>query len=216
MIRSSLAAEGWCTTGPLLCSPVEAISDQIENLARQLGNIVPGRTRQLIEQIVPQAMDTAQAATLSSVYGLNQLPLHTDAAHWPVPCRFLVIGCVEPGPVPVPTMLLDFRRVRLSKEEVSLCRRTPFLIRNGQRSFYGSILDEAREFIRIDPGCMTAVSKHGNMVLNTFNAEKHEDVLHSHSWSRGDILIIDNWRVMHGRGGSRTAPGRKLLRAMVR
>lgn len=215
IVLANLAAEGWCAIKLRGEQSAEEIADQVEGLARKLGNIVPGRTRGLVEQVVPQTEDLAKVGSLSSVYGLNPLPLHTDTAHWPVPCRYLVIGCVEPGPAPAPTVLLDVRRARLTVDDVSLCRRTPFLIRNGRHSFYGSILEDAREFIRIDRGCMTPISKHGHTALDAFNAEKHEDALHRHSWSCGDILVIDNWRVIHGRGGERTAPGRVLLRAMA-
>jgi alpha-ketoglutarate-dependent taurine dioxygenase len=51
--------------------------------------------------------------------------------------------------------------------------------------------------------------------MDLFNAERYKSELHSHNWSSGDFLVIDNWRVMHGRGGGRTAAGRILLRAMV-
>jgi len=35
-----------------------------------------------------------RAGSLSSYFGLGPLPLHTDTAHWNVPCRYLALACV--------------------------------------------------------------------------------------------------------------------------
>jgi hypothetical protein len=214
-LQSCLETSGWWTTDTTAASE-QTLAQQIHKLAWHLGEIVPGRNRQPIERVVPHAPDAAYAGSLSSEYGLNALPLHTDTAHWPVPCRYLVMGCIEPGPRPVPTMLLDSRKVQLSQNEISLCRNTPFLVRNGRRSFYGSILDADRTFIRFDRGCMTPLSQRGHTALDVFSDQRHAGILHSHNWRAGQIIVFDNWRVLHGRGGEQTKPGRILLRAMIR
>jgi alpha-ketoglutarate-dependent taurine dioxygenase len=36
-----------------------------------------------------------------------------------------------------------------------------------------------------------------------------------HQWQRGNILIIDNWRVLHGRGPSEAGTGRRLARILI-
>jgi alpha-ketoglutarate-dependent taurine dioxygenase len=214
-LRTRLHADGWCATSISASTP-DDIAVEVLALARIFGNIVPGRARQLVERIIPQTADSSFAGSLSRTYGLDTLPLHTDTAHWPRPCRYLVIACANPGPVPTPTLLVDSRRARLSKPEELACRRAVFLIRNGRHSFYGSIWERGREFIRLDPGCMTALSADGKMALQAFQCDRQRHALYRHDWKPGTILVIDNWRVLHGRGdGMPTAPGRVLLRAMV-
>jgi hypothetical protein len=100
---------------------IEDLARKLQALAEKLGEIAPGRGRQLVEVIVPRTPDTAFAGSLSRKYGLGSLPLHTDTAHWPLPCRYLLIACASPGPIPTPTLLLDARRVQLSVAEEVAC-----------------------------------------------------------------------------------------------
>ena len=213
--NARLDANGWCITAAAASTPADLL-DEMLAFARTLGEIAPGRSHQLVERIIPQTAETAFAGSLSSRYGLGTLPLHTDTAHWSRPCRYLVMACAEPGPVPTPTLLVDAWHARLSELEELACSRAVFLVRNGRRSFYGSIRERNRGFIRFDPGCMTPVSCDGEIALRAFSPDRQKDALRRHDWKTHEILVIDNWRVLHGRGdGVRIAPGRVLLRAMV-
>ena len=93
----------------------------VQKIAEELGTIEGGRGRRLVEKIVPQTADTAYPGSLSSKYGLGPLPLHTETAHWPIPCRYVVIGCADAGPTPTPTVLLNVSQIRLSEPEASAC-----------------------------------------------------------------------------------------------
>jgi hypothetical protein len=215
-VRANLQQVGWSVVATAASTP-DDLTEEVRTHAQMLGEITASRGHHLVERITPKTPDGAYPGSLSSKYGLGSLPLHTDTAHWAIPCRYLVMTCAELGPVPTPTILLDGWRVLLSEQEVSACRRAVFLIRNGRRSFYGSIREGARGFLRVDPGCMTPLERDGEMALHAFSLDRHEKALHQHDWKIGEILVIDNWRMLHGRGsGKRTAHGRILLRAMVR
>lgn len=216
LISADLATRGWCVfTAPVSIGDDPA--DEVRAVAQELGEIVAGRARQTVERIVPHTPSSAFAGSLSSKYGLEPLPLHTDTAHWPTPCRYLVMACAAVGPVSTPTTLLDGQLVKLSEVEATACDRAVFLVRNGRHSFYGSIKRRDRAFVRVDPGCMSPLSSDGELAIRAFGAERHESALYRHEWKVGEILVIDNWRVLHGRGdGAGTEPGRVLLRAMVR
>ncbi|TCH97912.1 hypothetical protein EJV46_11875 [Roseococcus sp. SYP-B2431] len=214
--KAKLVASGWHAYHSGL-SETETLATEVASIALTLGEIVPGRDGHPVEQIVPQEVASAYPGSLSSRFGLETLPLHTDTAHWPIPCRYLVMACAEPGPNPTPTILLDSRAVQITASEAKFCMSAVFLIRNGQRSFYGSIMERNRPFIRFDPGCMKAVTDDRVTEVDLFSLRRNERVIYRHEWTRGDILVIDNWRVLHGRGvDSPTERGRKLLRAMVR
>jgi len=213
-IVTALTSYGWCVLPALTCSKLDG---EVHAVARLLGEVIPGRGRAAVERVIPRMPSTAYAGSLSSRYGLASLPLHVDTAHWPTPCRYLVMACEAVGPVPTPTILLDRRKVQLSKAEDAACRQAVFLIRNGRRSFYSTMLQEDRPFLRIDPGCMSPLSETGKLALAVFQAERHEGICHRHEWKTGEILVIDNWRLLHGRGlGGRTELGRVLLRATVK
>jgi Taurine catabolism dioxygenase TauD, TfdA family len=207
---------GWCLAASSKLG-TEDLGELVQKIANKFGKIESGRGGKLVEKIVPQTFNAAYAGSLSNKYGLGPLPLHTETAHWPIPCRYVVIGCADAGPKPTPTVLLDVRQINLSKSEVSACESAVFLIRNGRRSFYGHLRERDRAFFRVDPGCMAPLTRDGEMALNAFSVARNERALYRHDWNAGEILIIDNWRVVHGRGGNQqTAHGRELLRAMVR
>lgn len=134
-----------------------------------------------------------------------------------MPPRFLVLACDQPGASPVPTILQRFGDVGISKVERLACMAATFLIRNGRRSFYSTILSSDRSFVRLDPGCMSPINDESHAALHSIapklaNARSTE--IH---WKAGDIIVIDNWRVMHGRGrtSERASPDRRLLRVAV-
>jgi hypothetical protein len=35
--------------------------------------------------------------SLSSLYGYNEFPFHTDVAYWPAPAKYLAFYCINPG-----------------------------------------------------------------------------------------------------------------------
>jgi Taurine catabolism dioxygenase TauD, TfdA family len=210
-----LAAVGWLVISTDATTQA-SLAAEVTSIAAMLGEMVPGRTRQLVEVVKPETPETAHAASLSSRFGLLPFPLHTDGAHWTVPCRYLVLACLEPGPLQTPTLLLDTKLIQLSESQKLLCHSAVFGIRNGRQSFYGSILDSNNPFIRLDPGCMAPLSQDGVDALALFHTARFTAQAYHHDWRRGDIVVFDNWRVLHGRGyQSPTAQGRILMRTMV-
>ena len=48
---------------------------------------------------------------------------------------------------------------------------------------------------------MTPLTSAGEIALKAFEVSRNERRLHCHNWNAGEILVIDNWRVVHLRGG---------------
>ena len=169
-----------------------------------------------IDSITPRQGNSARQHSLSAYYGLGQLPLHCDTSHWPTPCRFVLLACVNPGGVGTPTLLLDTSAMTLSPAQRNMAACSVFLIRNGQQSFYSSILSFRRPYIRLDPGCMLPLDPDGASVMSLYGYENNQKNIREINWTEGDILVIDNWRVLHGRQGCKSGQDeRKLLRALV-
>lgn len=211
-LRARLESDGWASYRAST-DPRNAILEA----ATGLGEIVPGRGDRLIEVLSPRSKDRAPPATLSRRFGLSALPLHCDAAHWPIPCRYVVLACQTTGKVRTPTLLFDTLKLRLTPPERTMAHSAVFCVRNGRGSFYASILDAARPFLRIDPGCMEPIDLDGVRAMELFGIERLSKSALTIEWTVGRILIIDNWRVLHGRGNAASADeDRQLLRAYVR
>lgn len=198
--------------------PHSHFGDEILSLARALGELCAGRNGQLLERLTPIECNKANRNSLSAAHGASAFPLHIDGAHRPEPPRFVILACERSGPIPAPTVLARFDALDLTSAERHQCETAPFLIRNGRRSFYSTILDSSRPFLRFDQGCMTALSEAASDVSRTIAVRLAKLGPTVIEWAAGDILIIDNWRVLHGRGlpSSIASADRCLIRVSVR
>jgi hypothetical protein len=112
-------------------------------------------------------------------------------------------------------MVLDWRTLGFSPEELHLLEGAAILVRAGRRSFYSTILSPARAFLRYDPGCLEAVDERGRAALELIERRLALGSPKTHEWRSGDILVIDNWRLLHGRGPSDQGSGRRLARILI-
>jgi hypothetical protein len=112
-------------------------------------------------------------------------------------------------------MLLDWRTLGFSPDELHLLESAPILVRTGRRSFYSTILSSDHAFLRYDPGCLEAVDLRGQAALSLVAHRLRGASPKTHHWRRADILILDNWRVLHGRGPSDRGSDRLLARLLI-
>lgn len=213
-LLTALSKRGW------VCHVAEGMgADTVINEIRRLGQLfgtrAAGRTGALEEVVCPQTATSAHPRSLSARYGLNALPLHVELSHRPRPCRYLLLGCIEPGSSSTGTKLLDWRTLGFTADELDLLETAPILVRTGRRSFYSTILSADHTFLRYDPGCLEAVDDRGQAALRLVEHRLVNGVLEVHQWHRGDVLIIDNWRMLHGRGPSKVGSGRRIVRILV-
>lgn len=193
----------------------DAILQEMVKLGDRLGTRVAGRSGQLREVVQPIVAEDAHPRSLSAQYGLGALPFHIELSHRPRPCRYLLLGCIDPGETPTATMLLDWRKLGFEREELALLEEAPVLVRTGRRSFYSTILAPGGTFLRYDPGCLEPLGERGREAMQLVAdriTRAHSYALH---WRQGDILIIDNWRVLLGRSRSAHGSGRSLARILI-
>ncbi|MEH2549081.1 hypothetical protein V1283_005726 [Bradyrhizobium sp. AZCC 2262] len=188
-----------------------------ENIAKLLGNPVTGRSGRKTEPLIPTKQASANAKSLSVVHGLGSFPMHTDGAHRLQPPRFVVLACASPGTSPVPTIMIRFRDLQISASERQRLEAAPFLVRNGRRSFYSTICSPSRMFIRFDAGCMMPQGAESEASASLIAHRAGEVGFTPVHWRMGDVLVIDNWNVLHGRGlgATEASDDRKLLRVSV-
>jgi hypothetical protein len=188
-----------------------------ESIAKLFGDPLRGRAGKEIEPLVPTEQAGANAKSLSVVHGLGLFPMHTDGAHRLQPPRFVVLVCVSPGIAPVPTTLLRVHDLQLTAAERARFEAAPFLVRNGRRSFYSTIFSPCRPFIRFDEGCMVPQGAGSEASAKLIADRAIEVGLTSVHWRTGDVVVLDNWNVLHGRGLglAEASPDRKLLRVSV-
>jgi hypothetical protein len=213
-ILASLSRRGWvqyCAAN----TGTDAILRDIRALGDILGTRAIGRARALEEIVRPQRRQDAHPRSSSAQYGLDALPLHVELSHRLKPCRYLLLGCLAPGFPGAVTKLLDWRALAFSSDDLRLLENAPVLVRTGRRSFYATIMSSDRAFLRYDPSCLEAVDQRGRSALTLLEHQLARASPESYEWRQGDILVIDNWRVLHGRGPSKPDSGRSLARILI-
>lgn len=192
------------------------ICEAVRTIASLLGRLVPGRSGKAFEIVKPTASEAAHGRSLSRTHGKAALPLHVETSHRPSPCRYVVLGCVDPGGAPnATTTLLNRQDLRFSNVESAELMGAPMLVRSGRRSFYSTILPRDGAYLRFDRGCMEAVCARGRRALEIVESHLGRLKPQEHGWRSGDIIIIDNWRALHGRGDTTASGSRRLVRAMA-
>jgi L-asparagine oxygenase len=150
----------------------------------------------------PTADVAATPNTYSGTFGLGRFPFHTDLAHWPVPPRYLLLRCVR-GYADVPTLMLDGRAIA-SEAGTELTRRAlvrPRRPRNGEiRMLRLQDTHRLGPIIRWDEEYLKPASRVGEVAFSRFG-EIVDDAVATPAVmvDEGDVLVIDNWRMLHAR-----------------
>lgn len=161
-----------------------------------------------VQQIIPRA--TANPNTYSGMFGFGKFPFHTDLAHRRDPPRYLMLRCIK-GYLDVNTNLLDSRCL-FGEELLGTLDRSVVKPRRPQNSRWPLLrlsekLEGARR-LRWDSKYLIPANK---VAVRGFQGvadllEKTECTQISLA-NVGDTLLIDNWRILHGR--SVIKPGRE-------
>jgi hypothetical protein len=187
--------------------------DGLLEIAEQLGRPVVGPTGEPVKKLVPMDAVDAKALTLSATYGKGRFPLHTDTAFWPTPCRYLIFRVA--GDFRRETTLLSFSRMfmALGGEFYDLAGRSIWITKGPAQSRYCSMTFRVGkdQHWRYDRQCMTPANRAASQVEEIMASAAYFAQIESVSWHEGLVLIVSNWKAMHGRGPMPAAEGSRVL-----
>jgi hypothetical protein len=212
-----LSERGWTLTHTTV-TDAKAFSELLLTLAAGLGVPIAARRGEAIVSVLrPTVATEARPNSLSASYSTGAFPFHIDTAHWIVPCRYIVIGCFDAGEGDRKTLLLDRSTLPLSNEQNQLLLSVPLRVINGRQSFFSTIAKRGRPFVRYDPGCMRATTEDGERAMAVYSDGAWTDRTAEVCWTKGNVLVIDNWRVLHGRSETNVPDaGRMLMRVYAK
>ena len=135
--RQELLTQGWSIFRPPVAGA--GLRETVQQLAHALGAAVPLRGRVLVQELRPTSRHSARPRSLSKQFGKGPFPLHVDTAHWPVPCRYIVMACAVAEEHVARTQLLPMAGLTLTQGEKSMLYLSVFRVRNGSRSFFATV-----------------------------------------------------------------------------
>jgi L-asparagine oxygenase len=192
--------------------PKYALELSLLEIANRLGQIFAPSGCQQHAVLTPR--QGGPPNTYSGNFGLGQFPLHTDLAHWALPPRYLVLRCVK-GHVDVPTLLEDVALI-VANFGANRLRRTLVKprrpIRGGRALLPLLSRTNGDDLFRWDEVFVVPATERSGRICDAVRAH-----LASVQPARviladaGDTLIIDNWKVLHGRAAAHDAAETRLL-----
>jgi len=195
----------------------EVSDEALLALARGLGEPrSDAPNRPLVRVLRPSEARYARPNTLSARFGEGPFPLHTEAAYWKTPPRYLILACAHPGAGGRPTLLLDLRAAvaRRPTLEEGL-RRARWLV-DARPRFFAHAIASGDGALRFDAECMLPCDGHAETVAHELRETLDAVPPFAMEWRPRDVLVIDNWRLAHGRGASAVSdPTRVLARVLV-
>ena len=171
-----------------------------------------------VQVLTPRHTSHAPPNTYSGNFGIQAFPLHTDLAHWFLPPRYFALRCVT-GSRHVSTSLVDVRdlisvvgRKHLTR---ALVRPRRPLKRNRPLLRVLNCRGDGSEVFRWDSLFVVPATKESQAICETITGGL-ASIEGKEVWLKnpGDTLILDNWRMLHGRSQVSIEDGlRRLERA---
>lgn len=189
-------------------------------LARALGAPVAARRGDPeISSLIPLSQETARPRSLSRTFGLGDLPLHTDCAHHRTPPRYVLLRFAgEDGSAPVPTVLADSTELELSAQDRLHLRFALWTVNPGRRRFLSpvlSVLPDGHELLRFDMNCMRPAHESARLLGAWLGDQMKHLRTARFEWQPGSALVLDNWRMLHGRASIEGAGTSRVLRRIA-
>lgn len=173
-----------------------------------------------IQDLIPKRASESPPNIYSGNYGYGSFPFHTDLAHWYQPPHFIVLRCVK-GTRSVRTHLIDSLEIikALGRDNLRRTLVQPRRPIQGNRCLL-RILEESsldKSTFRWDSLFIKPSTDHSSKMCSAIEKSiskmKRLDFLFENP---GDTLIVDNWRMLHGRSPvPATQRDRKIHRAYV-
>lgn len=143
----------------------------------------------------PRSQEAARPNTLSSRYGKEAFPMHTDFVLRPRPAKYILLVC----PIPRDARTIIYESFVLWDEFYEKAARSLFLVQGGKSSFVSRLVERegAQKLIRYNPAIMRPLNHEAIDMENHLHNDIGQRIFVD--WSCSGAAIIDNWRCLHGR-----------------
>ena len=172
------------------------------DVASNIGKVQKIDNIPAVQQLRPKDKSESTSNVYSGNYGLGEFPLHSDLAHWAVPPRYLMLRCVVPSS-DVCTFLVSAQKT-IEQTEKIVVERALFKPRkkiSGQLNllrFYE--IESGFDKYRWDNLFITPDNREAKIIdRHMTNYTEANAELRCYYKVPGDTVIVDNWRMFHGR-----------------
>jgi len=143
------------------------------------------------ETLIPKKRNEIKKLSLSYAYGLNEFPLHTDGATYQIPPRFILLKSLSNSDTK--TFLADTIDIKNN----IITANSKWIIKTEKGELETKLIYQYKnnEIFRFNRLLMKSIDGNKKEVYRAINNLKISKI----NWEKNKILIIDNWRILHGR-----------------
>ncbi len=166
----------------------------------------------LVQKLTPRHKDGEPLNTYSGFFGTGVFPFHTDMAHWYKPPRYLVLRCSIPDEH-VTTRLIHANKV-IPKHDSLVAKRSLFKPRRKLDGKSYLLRLSEPELFRWDSVFIEPANAEARELSINIQARLAIEDCDEFMFSEvGQVLIVDNWNILHARS---TVADRSLRRIIER
>lgn len=191
----------------------------ILNVARALGIPIPSRVGgPLVDTLKVLNSESANGNSMSSRFGPNAFPLHTDGAYLRVAPRYILLHHHKPI-TKAGTLTYDTRELTSSPKARDLLLRGVWRLENGCNSFLTTVGTKGaygHVHVRYDPCVMRPVCPLAIRAAEMLHEDLQAAVTAEWRYEPDCCLVLDNRRFLHGRPSCNELTGiRELSRVFI-
>ncbi|PPZ91908.1 hypothetical protein C3729_07580 [Cloacibacterium normanense] len=210
-MKSTLQNKGWIEFQDINSEK------QLIEICENFGKIIPHPNGNLIDILTPKESKDAKSLSFSKNFGLNKFPFHTDTAFLNNPVKYMALFSEETNDCP--TLLLNFSSVLDNLDETY--KKDIFKAIYGVQTPNNNFLSllykpfQSEFIIRYDECCMKPLNKSAKRIDVVLKKIFIDLTPIEINWTKGKLVIVDNWKFLHSRNAVNSSINRKLKRIYI-
>jgi alpha-ketoglutarate-dependent taurine dioxygenase len=194
------------------------LDNELLSLANSLGTVIGHPNGCQVFTLKPKNGLSSTKGTFSHKNGFNKFPLHTDTAFFVNPIRYMLLSSNKPSATTTTLLHIKSLFEKLNEHEKKIASNAIFKVKTNETSFYTALLFKEHESkaIKYDPTCMFPANNSAKQIQTKFTELfKQIEVKHI-SWNEPKTVVIDNWKILHGRSEVNPDENRELKRIYIK
>lgn len=189
--------------------------ESLLKIASLFGVVVPGERGVLVQPLKAQEKGKGSFGSFTYMVGYDAFPWHTDTAYWEIPVRYLMLTSEKPSPCA--TLARSFESLAKNIDDFYyLAERSVYMLNiPGKRKLLSPVMKKHGEMgFRFDFHIYKPMNEEAK-VLSSLMLEQLNNESQRVVWSGNNVLVLDNWRLIHAREDASQDKNRSLKRIYI-
>lgn len=189
--------------------------DCLLELSNKIGKVVPGDKGDLVQTLMAQDKGGGSYGSFTYSVGYGAFPWHTDTAYWDSPVRYLMLTSEKPSTCA--TLARTFDSLAANIEDfMYLAERSVFMLDiPGKRRMLTPVVKKTGLIgYRFDFHIYKPMNKEAIRLSDLMLEQLHNDSQRV-IWTGHNVLLLDNWLVVHSRECAINDRSRSLKRIYI-